>query len=53
MSFTLTAMFSKIKSYFKLGIYKTGDNPIFEAFTVSGKATLADLSGEPAKTYEL
>lgn len=34
-------------------IYKTGDNPIFEAFTVSGKATLADLSGEPAKTYEL
>lgn len=33
--------------------YKTGDNPIFEAFTVSGKATLAYLSGEPAKTYEL
>ena len=33
--------------------YKTGDYPIFEAFTVSGKATLAYLSCEPAKTYEL
>ena len=35
------------------GLYSTGDNPIFEVFTISGKATIADFSGEPPKNYEL
>ena len=34
-------------------IYETADNPIFEVFTVTGKATIADFSGNPPKTYEL
>lgn len=35
-------------------IYKTGDNPIFEVFyLVEAKATIADFSGQPPKTYAL
>jgi uncharacterized pyridoxamine 5'-phosphate oxidase family protein len=34
-------------------LYETADNPTFEVFTVSGKATIADFSGNPPKTYEL
>ena len=35
-------------------LYETGDNPIFEVFTIAeGKATIADFSGEPPKTYEI
>ena len=35
-------------------LYESGDNPIFEVFTiVEGKATIADFSGEPPKTYEI
>lgn len=34
-------------------LYETGENPIFEVFTVSGKATIADFSGKPPKTFEL
>ena len=34
-------------------LYETGDNPVFEVYTVSGKATIADFSGEPPKTYEI
>ena len=34
-------------------LYETADNPTFEVFTVTGKATIADFSGNPPKTYEL
>ena len=34
-------------------LYETADNPTFEVFTVAGKATVADFSGNPPKTYEL
>ena len=34
-------------------LYETGDNPVFEVFTINGKATIADFSGEPPKTYDL
>ena len=34
-------------------LYESGDNPVFEVYTVSGKATIADFSGEPPKTYEI
>ena len=34
-------------------LYETGENPTFEVFTISGKATIADFSGQPPKTYEL
>jgi uncharacterized pyridoxamine 5'-phosphate oxidase family protein len=34
-------------------LYETADNPTFEVFTVSGKATIADFSGNPPKTYDL
>lgn len=34
-------------------LYGSGDNPDFEVFTISGKATIADFSGEPPKYYEL
>ena len=35
-------------------LYESGDNPIFEAFTIAeGKATIADFSGEPPKTFEI
>lgn len=35
-------------------LYESGENPEFEVFTISeGKATIADFSGEPPKTYEL
>jgi len=35
-------------------IYKTPDNPIFEAFYLEGaEATIADFSGNPPKTYRL
>ena len=35
-------------------LYESGDNPIFEVFTISeGKATIADFSGEPPKVYEI
>ena len=34
-------------------LYETGENPVFEVFTINGKATIADFSGEPPKTYEL
>jgi len=34
-------------------IYKTADNPIFEAFYIEhGTATVADFSGQPPKTFE-
>ena len=34
--------------------YESGDNPIFEVFTIAeGKATIADFSGEPPKVYEI
>lgn len=32
---------------FVKALYKTAENPNFEVFTVSGKATIADFSGEP------
>ncbi|MBO5150567.1 MAG: pyridoxamine 5'-phosphate oxidase family protein [Methanobrevibacter sp.] len=34
-------------------LYETADNPTFEVFTVTGKATIADFSGNPPKSYEL
>ena len=34
-------------------LYETADNPLFEVFTVTGKATIADFSGNPPKSYEL
>jgi uncharacterized pyridoxamine 5'-phosphate oxidase family protein len=34
-------------------LYETAENPTFEVFTVSGKATIADFSGNPPKTYDL
>lgn len=34
-------------------LYETADNPTFEVFTVSGKATIADFSGNPPKNYKL
>ena len=34
-------------------LYETADNPTFEVFTVTGKATIADFSGTPPKTCEL
>lgn len=34
-------------------LYETADNPTFEVFTIHGKATIADFSGEPPKTFEL
>ena len=35
-------------------IYKTPDNPIFEAFYLDeASATIADFSGEPPKTFNL
>ena len=35
-------------------IYQTPDNPIFEAFYLDeASATIADLSGEPPKTFKL
>ena len=34
-------------------LYETADNPLFEVFTVTGKATIADFSGNPPKTYDL
>jgi len=34
-------------------LYETADNPTFEVFTISGKATIADFSGEPPKHYEI
>jgi uncharacterized pyridoxamine 5'-phosphate oxidase family protein len=34
-------------------LYETADNPTFEVFTVTGKSTIADFSGNPPKTYEL
>ena len=35
-------------------LYGSGDNPTFEVFTIAeGKATIADFSGEPPKTYEI
>ncbi len=35
-------------------LYESGDNPIFEVFTIAkGKATIADFSGEPPKTFEI
>ena len=34
-------------------LYETADNPTFVVFTVAGKATVADFSGNPPKTYEL
>ena len=34
-------------------LYQTADNPTFEVFTISGKAIIADFSGEPPKTCEL
>jgi uncharacterized pyridoxamine 5'-phosphate oxidase family protein len=35
-------------------IYKTPDNPVFEAFSLEGAvATIADFSGNPPKTYSL
>ena len=35
-------------------IYQTPDNPIFEAFYLDeATATIADLSGEPPKTFKL
>ncbi|SNS52690.1 Uncharacterized protein, pyridoxamine 5'-phosphate oxidase (PNPOx-like) family [Anaerovirgula multivorans] len=34
-------------------IYKTADNPIFEAFYIEhGAATIADFSGQPPKNFE-
>ena len=46
-------MKSKIKLTALKTLYETGENPIFEVFTVSGKATIADFSGNPPKSYEL
>ena len=34
-------------------LYETGDNPVFEVFTINGKATIADFSGNPPKTFDL
>ena len=34
-------------------LYETADNPLFEVFTVTGKATIADFSENPPKSYEL
>lgn len=34
-------------------LYQTPDNPTFELFTIKGKATIADFSGQPPKTYEI
>ena len=34
-------------------LYETAENPTFEVFTVTGKATIADFSGNPPKTYDL
>ena len=34
-------------------LYETPENPTFEVFTIKGKATIADFSEEPPKTYEL
>ena len=34
-------------------LYETAENPLFEVFTVSGKATIADFSGEPPKSFEI
>lgn len=34
-------------------LYGSGDNPVFEVYTISGNATIADFSGEPPKKYEL
>ncbi len=35
------------------GLYGSGDNPAFEVFTISGKATIADFSGEQPKHFEI
>lgn len=34
-------------------LYETGKNPVFEVFTINGKATIADFSGEPPKTCDI
>ena len=34
-------------------LYETPENPTFEVFTISGKATIADFSGNPPKTFDL
>lgn len=34
-------------------LYEAGENPVFEAFTINGKAKIADFSGKPQKAYEL
>ena len=34
-------------------LYETGENPVFEVFTINGKATIADFSGEPPKTFDI
>ncbi|OWT32918.1 pyridoxamine 5'-phosphate oxidase [Methanobrevibacter sp. 87.7] len=34
-------------------LYSTGDNPVFELFTIHGDATIADFSGNPAKHYKI
>ena len=34
-------------------LYETPENPTFEVFTISGKATIADFSGNPPQTFDL
>ncbi|MGN1362300.1 MAG: pyridoxamine 5'-phosphate oxidase family protein [Methanobrevibacter sp.] len=34
-------------------LYSTADNPVFEVFTFTGEATIADFSGNPAKQYQI
>jgi uncharacterized pyridoxamine 5'-phosphate oxidase family protein len=34
-------------------IYETPDNPVFEVFSIEGKAVIADFSGEPPKEYNI
>ena len=33
--------------------YKTADNPELEVFTISGRAIIADLTGQPPKAFSL
>ena len=34
-------------------LYQTADNPTFEVFTFSGKATIAEFSGNPTRQNEI
>ncbi|WP_409199418.1 pyridoxamine 5'-phosphate oxidase family protein [Methanobrevibacter sp. DSM 116169] len=35
------------------GLYEKADNPVFEVYSIEGKATIADFSGNPPKEYKI